>query len=160
MEFGESLLGANEERIKAIDAKATMIVGYSTAILAFLVNRDVQLAGEPVLKVFLILSATAAGSAACYFSGMTLRAAQNWQALGEATWFPNDGVTAKEPDRLRRFYLKAMHQTLQENHRKTNIKAQALIKAQLSVALAGMLLGASLVADLTYSLAKATRLFG
>ena len=40
LSFGDKLLKANDDRVAAIDAKATALVGYGTAILAFLVTRD------------------------------------------------------------------------------------------------------------------------
>jgi hypothetical protein len=39
LEFGRALLTANDERVEALDTKVTMIVGYSTAILAFMITR-------------------------------------------------------------------------------------------------------------------------
>ena len=147
MDFGRSLLRANDERITAIDAKATTIVGYSTAILAFLVTRGGSLVGEPPWRTFPMLVAALCGVLACAFAGLTLRAARDWQDMGEATWFPDDGQTAGDTERLRRWYLKAMHQSYQDNHRITDKKAGELIKAQLAVAVAGACLGFTLALD-------------
>src|SRR5688500_7842171 len=47
LDFGRGLLRANDERVAALDSKATMIVGYSTAILAFMVSQGEPVPGRP-----------------------------------------------------------------------------------------------------------------
>jgi hypothetical protein len=147
LDFGKDLLRANDERIASIDSKATVIVGYSAAILALLVTRDTALAGEPVWRVFPVLAAAIFAVLGCMWSGLALRAARDWQSPGEATWFPEDTSVAADADSLRRWYLKAMHQSFQDNHRITDQKAGELVRAQLAVTAAGACLGLTLAAD-------------
>jgi hypothetical protein len=137
LDFGRALLRANDERAAALDSKATMIVGYSTAVLAFMLSRSMPVVGQPFWLVLPWLSAGIFAAIACVSAGMALRAAQNWRNMGEATWFPKDVATIADPDRLGRWYLTAMHQSLQENHRITNQKASETICAQLAVSAAG-----------------------
>jgi hypothetical protein len=145
LEFGRTLLRANDERAAALDTKATTIVAYSAAILAFMVSRNLSLVGQPSWRVFLWLLAGTFATVACVSAGMALRAARNWQNMGEATWFPADRSVVDDPDKLGRWYLRAMHESLQQNHRITNEKASETICAQLAVAGAGVCLALSLV---------------
>ena len=69
--------------------------------------------------------------------------------MSEATWFPSDPGVVSEADVLGRWYLRAMHQSLQENHRIANQKAGEMIVAQLCVAGAGICLGLMLMAGPT-----------
>jgi hypothetical protein len=146
LDFGQSLLRFNDSRAAAIDSKATMLVAYSTAILAFLTTRDLQwLEISPIkagsLVVTGILSAVSLVSA-----GLALKAARNWRVIGEATWFPNV-ANAKTSDQLGRWYLRAIHQSVQDNHRINNAKAGELIRAQLCIVGAGFCLALSFAVD-------------
>jgi hypothetical protein len=139
LSFGEKLLKANDDRVAAIDAKATALVGYGTAILALLVTRNLSVSGS--LTRALLLAATGGfATVACVSAGLALRATRNWRNLSEATWFPSDLGVVSEADALGRWYLRAMHQTLQENHRIANQKAGEMIVAQLCVTGAGICL--------------------
>ena len=145
-DFGQMLLAANDERVGFIDFKATTLVGYSSAILAFLLMRGVGWVHSPFELVAIAIAGVAAGLA-CFFAGMALRGAQNWSELGEGTWFPREQVLAGA-DQLKRFYISAMHQTLQDNHRIANRKADQMILAQVLVALAGVLLAITLIVSI------------
>jgi hypothetical protein len=116
-----------------------------SAPLAFMVSRNLSLVGQPSWRVFLWLLAGTFATVACFSAGMALRAARNWQNMGEATWFPADRSVVDDPDKLGRWYLRAMHESLQQNHRITNEKASETICAQLAVAGAGICLALSLV---------------
>ena len=147
LDFGRGLLRANDERVAALDSKATMIVGYSTAILAFMVSQGEPVPGRPWWVVMPWLLAGICAAVACFSSGMALRAARNWKNMSEATWFPKDLSTIADADRLGRWYLAAMHQSLQENHRIANQKASETIISQLAVAAAGVSLAIALLAS-------------
>lgn len=141
--FGQMLLTANDERVGFIDSKATTLVGYSSAILAFLLMRGVSWMHSPLELIAIAIIAVIAGLA-CFLAGMALRGAQNWSELGEKTWFPREQVLAGS-DPLKRFYISAMHQVLQDNHRIANRKADQMILAQVLVAFAGVLLAITLI---------------
>jgi len=141
-DFGKMLLTANEERIGLIDSKATTLVGYSSAILALLLMRGATWTRSWPQLISLVAAAITAGFA-CLFALMVLHGAQNWSQLSEKTWFPEDRVLAGS-DSLKRFYISAMHQVLQDNHRIANRKADQMITAQILVAAAGILLAITL----------------
>jgi hypothetical protein len=143
-DFVRALLKANDDRTAAVDSKATMLIGYSTAILAFLLTRGPGLVGEPWWLVFLRLMTGIFAAVACVSAGMAIRSARNWQNMGEATWFPVDRETIGDPDKLGRWYVRAMHESLRHNHEITNKKAGEMICAQLAVAGAGFCLAVSL----------------
>jgi len=150
-DFGRYLLDQNNARDAAIDEKATSIVGYSAAILAFLVTRESSWTHSPAKLVALVVIAALAISASAY-AGLALRAARNWNELSEATWFPGDTHFLSDEDQLRRYYLTAMHQVHQENHKLVNQKADQMIWAQISVAAASILLGSILFGSAVSSL--------
>lgn len=151
-DFGRMLLTANDERVGFIDSKATTLVGYSSAILAFLLMRGVGWMHSSLELVAIAIIAVIAGLA-CFFAGMALRGAQNWSELGERTWFPQEQVLAGS-DPLKRFYISAMHQVLQDNHRIANRKADQMILAQVLVALAGVLLAIVLTAAIATTMIR------
>ena len=142
-EFGRVLLATNDDRVALIDSKATTLVGYSSAILAFLLIRGPSGMHFCVESIAIAVAGIFAG-AACVCAGLALRGAQNWSALSEATWLPQEQIVAG-PDPLKRFYIGAMHQVLQDNHRIANRKADQMILAQFCVAVAGMLLAVTLI---------------
>lgn len=146
MDFGEKLVKASDERVSALDSKATALVGYSTAILAFLVTRTIP--RENVWIVLLLGLAGGFAIAACVCAGLALRAARNWRNMGEATWFPEHASHVASADVLRRWYLRAMHQSYQDNHRTVDEKASEVIFAQIFIALAGVCLGLLLIVRL------------
>ncbi len=151
-DFGQMLLTANEERVGLIDSKATTLVGYSSAILALLLMRGATWTHSWLELIAIVIVALAAGSA-CLFSLMALHGAQNWSQLSEGTWFPRDRVL-QGSDSLKRFYISAMHQVLQDNHRIANHKADQMIMAQILVALAGVLLAITLAAAVAMTLVR------
>ncbi len=143
-DFGQMLLAADDERVGLIDSKATTLVGYSSAILAFLLIRGTGWTHSwPELIAIAIVGVIA--GLACLSAGIALWGAQNWRQLSEVTWFPREQVLAGS-DPLKRFYISAMHQVLQDNHRIANRKADQMIIAQVLVALAGVLLAITLTA--------------
>jgi hypothetical protein len=153
-DFGKMLLANNEDRVSAIDTKAMSIVGFSSAILAFLVTRAIDWDTSTVGLLFILAVGTLA-ALACLSAGLALRGAQNWKALGEATWFPPADVLDK-PDELKRFYIKAMHQAHQENHRIANRKASQMILGQLFMGVGGILLAVALGARAISALRRPT----
>jgi len=150
-DFGRYLLDQSNARDAAIDQKASSMVGYSSAILAFLLMRGLSWADSPIkLAAFILIGALAA--LACCFAALALRGARNWKELSEATWFPPQPEFIADEDQLKRFYITAMHQVHQENHRIVNRKADQMIVAQLAVAAAGVLLGCALFSEATWAL--------
>jgi hypothetical protein len=147
MAFGENLLKSNEERVAALDGKATALVGYSAAILAFLVTRQSSPRGE-TWQLLLLALAGGFATATCICAGLALRAARNWRNMGEATWFPRDPRDVASADVLGRWYLRAMHQSFQENHRLVDEKAEEVVYAQAFIALSGVCLGLLLIGRL------------
>jgi hypothetical protein len=142
--FGKLLLAATDERAAAIDSKSTALVGYSAAILAFLVTRLPEVRGLPPGQVVTLALAGIAAALACSSAAVVLRGAKNWQGLSETTWFPQADTLASS-DKLKRFWLKAMHEMHQSNYRIANRKASQMIAAQLFTALAAVFLAISLV---------------
>lgn len=140
--FGQILLASDDERVGLIDSKATTLVGYSSAILAFLLLRGVSWTHSWLELGGIAIAGLLAGCA-CFSAGLALRGAQNWKQLSETTWFPRHKVM-EGPDPLKKFYISAMHEVLQVNHRIANRKADQMIMAQVLVAWAGVILAITL----------------
>jgi hypothetical protein len=144
--FGKLLFANNDDRVKTIEIKSSSIIGYSSAILAFLLTRSADVDKSPLNAVcFVIIGCCAI--AACIYGWFALKS-RPWKALSETTWFPlKHSSKPLEPNDLRRWYVKAMHQMYQENHRITDKKARWMVRAQHSVELAGIALGIALVGN-------------
>jgi hypothetical protein len=151
--FGQALIKANGDRIAAIDGKATNILGYSIAILAFISTQP--LIGQSPLRTFPLMLAAVFALLGGWSAALTTHAARNWQSMSECTWFPDSAATASDSDQLNRWYLKAMHESLQVNQRKANQKAAKLTQAQVATAAAGLCLGLSLAGSALLALQHA-----
>jgi uncharacterized protein (DUF983 family) len=133
----------NESRTAAIDSKATTIVGYSGAILAFLILQLPTWTKATAWELIGISLAALAAAVACVYAFSALRGARDWEWFSERQWFPKN-ATLQGAVQLKRHYLKCMHGIKQSNHRITNQKADSLIAAQLLVSLAAIILGLTL----------------
>lgn len=157
--FGKLLFANNDDRIKTVETKALSILGYSSAILAFLVTRSADLDRSLPGAICIAFVGMCAASACVY--GWLALIPRRWKALSETTWFPPPNFRERldEPDDLKRWYIKAMHQMYQENHRITDKKARLMFKGQLSAVAAGLLLGLALIANSVCALSHPTRYF-
>jgi hypothetical protein len=144
-DFGKMVLASNDDRIKTIDAKAASVLAYSAAILAFLLTRSAELGTSPVTAVCIgLVGVFAAFACACSWLALQVKP---WRALSEATWFPPSTQVLEQPDDLKRWYIKAMHQMHQENHVIVNKKAAWMILGQALMGLAGLSLAVGLAAS-------------
>lgn len=141
--FGRELLAENETRTAALDTKATTVVGFGGAILAFLILQTPQWAASTTWELFGISAAAICAAVACVYSFSALRGARDWAAVSERNWFPKQEVL-KGPDDLKRAWIRVLHTIRQVNHRITNEKADKVIKAQLLLASAAVILGVTL----------------
>lgn len=145
--FGAGLLKANDDRAATIDSKSTAIIGYTTAIMAFLVTRDFPWLTMPWLKAALMATAGLCAFGGSVSAALAVRAARDWKAMGDATWFPLDAQTIRDAVQLDRWYLRAMHQSFVDNHAIVNAKAHELIQAQVLTAGASILLTLSFLVE-------------
>jgi hypothetical protein len=143
--FGEMLLAENEARIGALESKATVVVGYSGAVLAFLVLRAPDWARTSRWELVGLLFAALCAASACTCAFSALIGAKNWDWFSEKQWLAAKPALVSA-DKLKRHYLKAMHGVKQTNHRITNRKADSIIKAQLLLAATAIVLGVTLAA--------------
>ncbi len=144
--FGAMLLSENESRAASIDSKATTVVGYSGAILAFLILQAPIWAKATVWELAGISIAAFVAACACVCAFSALRGARDWAWFSEKQWF-SKSAALKGADPLKRYYLKCMHGIKQANHRIANQKADSLIKAQMLLAVAAIVLGSMLTAS-------------
>jgi hypothetical protein len=147
--LGEMLLSEIQERVSGLDSKATTIIGFSGAILAFLVHQSAQPATVSTLElVGIILVALLAGTASA-FAFLALKGARNWKWFSERNWFPAPEAKAGT-DQLKRYYVRAMHRVERANNRIANKKADNVVKAQVLLALAAIVLALILASGATH----------
>lgn len=140
--FGKLLCSNHDDRVKTIESKALSIIGYSSAILAFLATRTGDFARSPLVEVCLLIVAVSAASA-CVISYLAVRTAA-WKSLGEQIWFPDVASVLEKPGDLKRWYIKAMHEMYGENRLIANQKSNQMKAGQWCVAIAGVALAAAL----------------
>jgi hypothetical protein len=139
-DFGRFLISANRERTKAIEGKATLIVGYSVAVLAFLVSKEptqsVMGAMWPPLGVR-VASICAAISLMFAFIALWVKSSR-W--LSDRQWFENENDVMEDDDRLRRCHVLAMHAANAKLRVSNDEKADNVRVAQASMIIAGLCL--------------------
>lgn len=137
--FGEMLLSEIQERVSGLDSKATTIIGFSAAILAFLIHQSGQWDNAPKLESLGVLSVALLAGAASAFAFLALKGSRNWKWFSERNWFPAPEAKAGT-DQLKRYYVRAMHRVERANNRIANEKAHDVVAAQVLLALAAMVL--------------------
>jgi hypothetical protein len=147
--LGEMLLSEIQERVSGLDSKATTIIGFSGAILAFLIHQSAQSIATSTLELIgTILVALLAGVAST-FAFLALKGARNWKWFSERNWFPAPETKAGT-DQLKRYYVRAMHRVEQANNRIANDKADNVVRAQVFLALAAIILALILALGATH----------
>jgi hypothetical protein len=139
-DFGRLLVSANRERTRDIESKATLIVAYSLAVLAFLVSREptqsVMAVTWPPVEVRV---ASVFAAISLVFAFVALRAkSSRW--LSDRQWFETEKNVMEDPDTLRRSHVLAMHAVNAQLHISNDQKADNVIIAQGSLMLAGLCL--------------------
>jgi hypothetical protein len=138
--FGSSLVSEIQERASAIDSKATTILSWSTAILAFLFAESSNFSTHPE-KLFLV-SATCFGVFAVIFSFWALRSRNQWEWPGDDLWFPSPLFSSA--DMMKRHYVCVFH-AIKTSHRKlTEEKGRMLSYGEFFLMISALLLGAGI----------------
>ncbi len=141
--FGKMLMDMTNQRAASLDAKATSIVGYSIALLAFLVANAKDWtshlsAGEKLLA----LPASLSIFVAIVAGGWAMRA-QRWAWFSAKDWIRREILVDVETQR--RYYLSVAQKVHRRNERVNESKACAVVTAQMALACGGVLLALVLV---------------
>jgi hypothetical protein len=143
--FGRFLLTANCDRTKDLEQKAVLLMGYSIAVIVFLVSREPsQSVLEPPWPPVMIRLASIFAGISLVFSFLALRVRLHaW--FGDRQWFDNEGDTMDEPDLLHRAHVLAIHAVNSRLTLSNDEKADNIIVAQGCLIIAGLLLAVWIV---------------
>ncbi|HLW71892.1 MAG TPA: hypothetical protein VKS22_14855 [Candidatus Binataceae bacterium] len=138
------LMAEVQQRSSQIDSKAAMILGWSTAVLAFLLN---PLRGGGV-SATLSLGLSVAGGLCALFAALqgyrALRARQDWECPSDADWFEKSALI--NGDELKRFHIRCWHGVRKSQNSLAEQKGTLLLSGQRLLLSAAAFLAAGLVA--------------
>ena len=141
-EFGALMLEELRDRTYGLESKAMGTLGWSAALLVFLLFPFGGGTGGPLTtlpKVVRLTAATAA-TTAIVFAYLALRLTK-WAWPGEHDWFREDLLS--DPGALRRHHLQAMLATYRDNRRRNQQKVRRAKIAELCLVIAAILVGAA-----------------
>ena len=136
--FGTLMLTEMNGRMSAVDGKATSILGWSSAALAFLLIDQPWLQTLSWFEVLLVVFSVLAASNAALMAGLALRL-RKWPWPSERDWFQH--TLFDDPVRLRTFYTATMLKAHRESGLQSVWKAWFLTRAQWSLVAAILLIG-------------------
>lgn len=136
-EFGTLLLAEVQGRSAALDSKLTSILGWSSALLGFL------LVGAPggFLGDLLLLVAAGLALGAVISSSAGLRIVI-WMTPSEQDWF-RDGLM-DSPERLRSYHVISMLNSHQDHEREMGKKAAHLVRSEKLLVATAVLIAVAL----------------
>lgn len=141
--FGQMLIQEVQQRSGQIDSKAAMVLGWSTAVLAFLLDR------LPGVSVVLSLGLGMLGGLCALFAAIlayrALRARQGWKYPSDADWFEKSALVSG--DELKRFHIRCWHDVRKSQNVLVERKGELLLSSQRLLVLAAIFLAAGLVAQ-------------
>ena len=148
--FGLMLTAEIGQRSDRIESKANLVVGWSTAILAFLVTQLGKLtASRHALQLIAIGIALLAMSALwCAF--LALKSRSDWIWPSDKDWFCESEVGSSE--RIKKFHLQCLHGVRQTHQRITQKKGRMLRYSEWFLLTAALLLTLEVVLSLASSL--------
>ena len=141
-QFGTLMLEELRERTYGLESKAMSTLGWSAALLVFLLFPFGEGASGPLatLPRAVRLTAAAAALVAIVFAYLALRLTR-WGWPSEHDWFREDLLS--DPDALRRHHVQSMLATYRENRQRTQRKVRYAKIAELCLVIAALLVGAA-----------------
>ena len=136
--FGGIMVNEVVGRTTTIEAKAVSVLGWTTALLAFLLfdraeNQSV-FATDGRLLLLTLVAVLWALAASAYAAG-----ARRWRWPSARDWFCTDYFD--DPSKLRVYHQIALLETCQAHHRINEAKGRALTHAQWALLLAALVTG-------------------
>src|ERR1017187_9622693 len=140
--FGAGLVQEGIKRSDRLDSKATMVIGYVSAIAALLIGLPNWLKEyNSLAKAFVFFAVVfSLGAGAVAFRALRVRDL-DW--FSDMEWFRQELLDY--PDRLKRYHILAMHRVVMDRDRINSIKADAVFRSQNILAWAFVSLIAALV---------------
>lgn len=147
-DFGKLLFSEGISRTSQLESKATIVVGYSGAILAFLLSHTTPY--PPTLlggcgSVVILLAAIAAFFALllAFWAGRI----HKWRWVGEAVWVPSRLPIERPEEALTLHYFESLFEAHQELSRANRQKGDFVHAAQWLLIISLVLLSVALLAQ-------------
>jgi hypothetical protein len=141
-EFGTLMLEELREHTYGLESKAMSTLGWSAALLVFLLFPFGEGASGPLATLPRVVRLTAATAAtvAIVFAYLALRLTK-WAWPSEHDWFREDLLS--DPSALRRHHVQSMLATYRDNRRRNQQKIRRAKIAELCLVIAAILVGAA-----------------
>lgn len=141
--FGARVVDEAVSTTEKLDAKATSLLGWTVAGLAFLLvaSRDSIRSGDGFLSALTAVAVLLAVSAS-FQAAFALRV-RDWEVPSEVDWFQAELFS--EPVKLRVFYIMSMLETHQNHNRQNKLKGEHVRRSQWLLIGATVLIGVLIV---------------
>ncbi len=146
-DFGLAVSNETLENTAQLDAKGITLLGYSGALLAFLLLSNESLKAQGWLNWpynLVVLISEIAATWAIVRSFLALRV-QSFRSLSETDWFQKDILPENEPIGIRRFYTRSLHAVNQVGARNNAQKSEQVRLAQRWLTLGAIFVGGIVV---------------
>lgn len=143
--FGMMMISENLDRTKQLDAKGTLLAGYSGAILAFLVSRQSLMEPATGWQAVLVLLAGISALVAVVSALWALQL-RTFGWFSDRDWFKDEGGILEDADRLKRYYILEMHHINRRMGQSNGQKANRIVAGQRALAVTGICLAAAFLA--------------
>jgi hypothetical protein len=145
--FGRMLLAETDDRARQVDSKATSVLGWATAILAFLFTQLIQASG--IVNLTLGVASGLFALLAVRRAYKALQARRGWLWPSDLDWFEETAFASA--DELKRFHIRSMHRVRSERARITEMKSNHLWRGEKWLVVAALLLVAGIAARLFFA---------
>lgn len=130
--FGKMFLSEVESRVKQLEAKATSVLGWSVAILAFLFTQLTK--GSSIVDTNVSLLSGTFAALAVERAYLAVRGRSDWLLPSDRDWF---GETALgSGDELKRFHIRSIHEMKHNQNEIANRKSRHLLRGEKYLVLA------------------------
>lgn len=144
--FGSMLLSETRERKSRLESKATNVLVWSMAFVAFIFSRVDSgkfsfNSGARIPSVFALVAAVAA-MVSIVFSWMVVRVGYG-PIVGDEHWFPSEDIN--NPEELKLYHVRVMHTAKTNSEQSANSKGIWLYRAQTFMAISGIFLAVAVM---------------
>lgn len=144
--MGEFLLRENLERTAFLDGKATALLGYLGALLAFIVSQLPKWGPTTSWEVRTFLVVAGVGALASLACAAPIVYRRRWTWFGDRAWLRQELLAA--PEMMRRHYVARMHLVNADHGEHNAAKGIWLARAHLAGVVAGAALAAAVLTHL------------
>lgn len=141
--FGLTLIAEIAQRADRIESKANLVIGWSTAILAFLFTQLEKLSTLGRMLQFIAGGIAVLAMVALWLSFLALRSRNDWIWPSDKDWFRESELESEE--RIKKFHLQCLHGVRQTHQGITQEKGRLLRHSEWFLLMASLLLTVGVV---------------